>query len=130
MIKPLQFLSGGGEMGALMRAYNRESSLIGATDEWPQSLLTTLGILLNSKFPMFLFWGPQHVCFYNDAYRPSLGNEGKHPSLLGMKGEEGRLNIWHIIELLIDKVLTDVEATWSEDQLIPIYKNGKIEYLY
>ncbi|MBA2500090.1 MAG: PAS domain-containing sensor histidine kinase, partial [Chitinophagaceae bacterium] len=80
MTKSLQFLSGGGEMGALMRAYNWESSPIGGVDLWPQSLLTTLGILLNSKFPMFLFWGPHHVCFYNEAYRPSLGNEGKHPS--------------------------------------------------
>ena len=80
MIKPLQFLSGGGEMGALC-VHNRESSVISATDEWLQSLFTTLGILLNSKFPIFLFGGTQHVYFYNDAYRPSLGNEGKHPIL-------------------------------------------------
>ncbi len=130
MTKSLQFLSGGGEMGALMRAYNWESSPIGGVDLWPQSLLTTLGILLNSKFPMFLFWGPHHVCFYNEAYRPSLGNEGKHPSILGMKGEEAWPEIWHIIKPLIDQVLTDEEATWSEDQLIPIYRNGKMEDVY
>ena len=88
MTKALKFLSGGGEMGALMRAYNWDSSLLGSVDNWPQSLLTTLGILLNSKFPMFLFWGLNHVCFYNDAYRPSLGNDGKHPGILGINGEE------------------------------------------
>ena len=130
MTESLKFLSGGGEMGALMRAYNWQSSLIGRADKWPQSLLTTLGILLNSKFPMFLFWGSQHVCFYNDAYRPSLGNEGKHPSMLGMKGEEAWPEIWHIIKPLINQVLTDGEATWSEDQLIPIYRNAKIEDVY
>jgi hypothetical protein len=74
MTKSLQFLSGGGEMGALMRAYDWESSSVGLADQWPQSLRTTLGILLNSKFPMFLYWGPDLVCFYNDAYRHSLGN--------------------------------------------------------
>ncbi|CAN5777241.1 hypothetical protein BH10BAC2_BH10BAC2_40210 [soil metagenome] len=57
MTKSLQFVSGGGEMGALIRAYNWESSPIGPADKWPQSLRTTLGILLNSKFPMFLYWG-------------------------------------------------------------------------
>ena len=130
MTKALKFLSGGGEMGALMRAYNWDSSLLGSVDNWPQSLLTTLGILLNSKFPMFLFWGSNHVCFYNDAYRPSLGNDGKHPGILGINGEEAWPEIWHIIKPLIYQVLADGEANWSEDQLIPIYRNGKIEDVY
>jgi len=130
MIKYLQFLSGGGEMGALMRAYNWESSPVGGADKWPQSLLTTLGILLNSKFPMFLIWGPQHICFYNDAYRQSLGNKGKHPGILGKKGEEEWPEIWHIIKPLIDQVLTGDEATWREDQIMPIYRNGKMEDVY
>ncbi len=130
MTKSLKFLSGGGEMGALMRAYNWESSPVGSTNQWPQSLLTTLGILLNSKFPMFLFWGPHHVCFYNDAYRPSLGNEGKHPGILGKKGEEVWPDIWHTIKPLIDQVMAGGEATWIEDQLIPIFRNGKMEDVY
>ena len=130
MTKSLQFLSGGGEMGALMRGYNWEISCMGPVNNWPQSLLTTLGILLNSKFPMFLFWGEQHICFYNDAYRPSLGNEGKHPTMLGMKGKDAWPEIWDIINPLIKQVLTDGEATWNEDQLIPIYRNGKVEDVY
>jgi PAS domain S-box-containing protein len=130
MTKSLQFLSGGGEMGALMRAYDWESSSVGLADQWPQSLRTTLGILLNSKFPMFLYWGPDLVCFYNDAYRHSLGNDGKHPFILGMKGEEAWKETWHIVKPIIDQVLTSGEATWNEDQLIPIYRRGKIEDAY
>jgi len=130
MIKPMQFLSGGGEMGALMRANDWESTPLGHADKWPQSLLTTLNILLNSKFPMSLFWGPDLVCFYNDAYRPSLGNEGKHPWSLGKKGEEVWPEIWHSIKPLIDQVLGGGESTWSEDQLIPILRNGKMEDVY
>ncbi|PWB21839.1 PAS domain-containing sensor histidine kinase [Flavobacterium sp. HTF] len=124
------FLSKGGEMGALMRAKDWDQTLIGPVDKWPQSLRTTLGILLNSKFPMFLFWGEELICFYNDAYRPSLGNDGKHPSILGQKGEEGWPEIWDFIKPLIDQVLIEGEATWHEDQFLPIYRNGKIEDVY
>ncbi|KUJ60854.1 PAS domain-containing sensor histidine kinase [Flavobacteriaceae bacterium CRH] len=124
------FLSKGGEMGALTRAKDWSKTPVGSPDTWPQSLRTTLGILLNSKFPMFLFWGPELICFYNDAYRPSLGNDGKHPSILGQKGEEGWPEIWHFIKPLIDQVLTEGEATWHEDQFLPIFRNGKIEDVY
>ncbi len=130
MTKNLQFLSGGGEMGALMQAYNWESSTLGPADKWPQSLRTTLGILLNSKFPMFLYWGPDLVCFYNDAYRLSLGNDGKHPAILGMKGEEAWNETWHILKPSIDQVINNDESTWSEDQFIPIYREGAMKEAY
>ncbi len=130
MTKSLQFVSGGGEMGALIRAYNWESSPVGPADKWPQSLRTTLNILLNSKFPMFLYWGTNLVCFYNDAYRFSLGNDGKHPLLLGMKGEEAFPETWHIVKPPIDQVLADGEATWSEDQYVPIYREGTLKDAY
>jgi PAS domain S-box-containing protein len=125
-----QFLAGGGEMGKLTRAYDWNKSILGEPSSWPQSLKTTLGLLLNSKFPMFLFWGQELTCFYNDAYRPSLGKNGKHPSILGMRGEDAWPEIWHIIKPLIDQVLETGEATWHEHQLIPIYRNGKIEDVY
>ncbi|PIF34110.1 hypothetical protein CLU81_4744 [Flavobacterium sp. 9] len=128
--KNQDFLANGGEMGALTRAKDWSKTPIGSVDSWPQSLRTTMGILLNSKFPMFLFWGPDHICFYNDAYRPSLGNDGKHPAILGQKGAEFWSEIWDFIKPLIDQVLIQGEATWHEDQLLPIYRNGKMEDVY
>jgi PAS domain S-box-containing protein len=125
-----QFLSGGGRMGNLMRNKDWSLTSVGTPDTWPQSLRTTLSILLNSKFPMFLWWGPELICFYNDAYRPSLGENGKHPQILGMPAKNAWSEIWHIIKPLIDQVLEGGESTWSEDQLIPIYRNGKIEDVY
>ncbi len=117
-------------MGALMRAYDWESSFIGPADKWPQSLRTAVSILLNSKFSNFLFWGPDLVGFYNDAYRFSLGNDGKHPLILGMKGEEAWPETWHIVKPPIDQVLTEGEATWSEDQFIPLYREGEMKDAY
>ncbi len=124
------FLQGGGEMGSLTRSFDWTTTSLGSPEKWPQSLRTTISILLNSKFPMFLFWGPDLVCFYNDAYRPSLGNNGKHPSALGQKGEKVWPEIWAEIKPLIDQVLAGGEATWSEDQLLPIFRNGKHEDVY
>lgn len=127
---PFHFLQGGGELGQLIRSYDWSTTSIGTPDTWPQSLRTTLSILLASRFPMFLWWGDDLIQFYNDAYRPSLGNNGKHPKAVGQKGEECWPEIWPIIKPLIDQVLTTGEATWSEDQLIPIYRNGTIENVY
>ncbi|MGV3695991.1 PAS domain-containing protein [Flavobacterium sp.] len=126
----LQFLAGGGEMGRLTREKDWNSNPLGTPDTWPQSLRTTLSILLNSKFPMFLFWGPELICFYNDAYRPSLGNDGKHPKILGGRGEDWWKEIWNDIKPLIDQVLQKGESTWNEDLLLPIYRNGKMEEAY
>ena len=117
-------------MGELIRNKDWSTTSLGPIEHWPQSLTTTLNILLNSKFPMFLEWGPELICFYNDAYRPSLGTEGKHPSILGMPAKEAWSEIWKTIEPLVDMVLNKGESTWSEDQLIPIFRNGKIEDVY
>ena len=117
-------------MGEMMRKKDWSKTAVGDPATWPQSLRTTLGIILNSKFPMFLWWGSDLTCFYNDAYRPSLGQDGKHPSILGGPAKEAWPEIWEIIKPLIDSVLAGEGSTWSEDQLIPIHRNGKLEDVY
>lgn len=126
----IQFLTGGGEMGKLTREKDWRQTPLGDPENWPQSLCTSLGIILQSRFPMFLWWGPDLICFYNDAYRPSLGQDGKHPSILGMKAIDAWPEIWDTIKPLIDKVLQGNESIWFEDLLVPIYRNGKIEDVY
>lgn len=126
----LKFLSDGGEMGKLTREKDWSKTSLGNPETWPQSLKTTISILLNSRFPMFLWWGPELKCFYNDAYRPSLGATGKHPSILGTKGKESWPEIWHIISPLLNQVIITGESVWFEDQLIPIHRNNKIEDVY
>ncbi|PZX60262.1 hypothetical protein LV84_00534 [Algoriphagus ratkowskyi] len=124
------FPIGGGEMGQLIREKDWSKTSIGIPKEWQQSLKTTLNILLSCKFPMFLWWGPELTCFYNDAYRPSLGVDGKHPSILGMAGEEAWPEIWAMIKPLIDQVLEGGESVYFENLLIPFYRNGHIEDIY
>jgi two-component system sensor histidine kinase VicK len=124
------YLQGEGEMASLTRSFDWATTPIGSPGTWPQSLLTTISIILNSRFPMFLWWGPDLIQFYNDAYRPSLGNDGKHPKALGQRGEDCWQEIWPVIKPLIDQVLATGEPTWSEDQLIPIYRNNLLEDVY
>lgn len=74
-------------MGARMRALDWSNTLLGDANGWPVPLQITLRTLLTTRHPMFIFWGPEHYCFYNDAYSESLGAE-KHPSILGRPGRE------------------------------------------
>ncbi|RYE11277.1 MAG: PAS domain-containing sensor histidine kinase, partial [Sphingobacteriales bacterium] len=124
------FLNGGGESAELIRSIDWAANPVGPMSDWPQSLKTVLGIILHTKFPMFLFWGPELVYFYNDAYRTSLGNNGKHPRAMGQRGEECWPDIWGFIKPLIDSVLERGEACWFEDQLLPIFRNGQMEDVY
>jgi PAS domain S-box-containing protein len=124
------FLENGGEMGLLTREFDWSSTPLGEPGNWPQSLKTIVSVVLNSRFPMFIWWGDALIQFYNDAYRPSLGNNGKHPAALGQRGEECWPEIWPLIKPLIDQVRRDGVSTWHEDQLIPIYRNGKLEDVY
>ncbi|ACT91608.1 PAS domain-containing sensor histidine kinase [Dyadobacter fermentans] len=123
------FIQGGGEMGALTRAFDWSATAIGPPEQWQQSLRTTLGIVLNSAFPMFLFWGDELICFYNDAFRPSLGAEGKHPAL-GKRGREVWPEIWDFIGPLLGRVMSSGEPVWFEDQLVPFFRNGRVEDIY
>jgi len=128
--KPLSFLEGGGESGAITRSFDWSATSLGPPQQWSQSLKTTLGLLLHSSFPTFLFWGREELlCFYNDAFRPSLGSEGKHPAI-GKKAKEVWPETWDVIKPLIDQVMTTGESVWFEDQLIPIYRNGQLEDVY
>jgi PAS domain S-box-containing protein len=123
------FLAGGGEMGALMRAYDWSASPLGKPETWPQSLRTAARILLNTNHPMFIWWGEELIQFYNDAYRQTMGPE-RHPSALGQRGRECWTEIWPIIGPQIEQVMRGGGATWHENQLVPVTRHGRLEQVY
>ncbi|HEY6880389.1 MAG TPA: PAS domain-containing protein [Polyangiales bacterium] len=85
--------------------------------------------MLNSRHPMFLWWGPELIQFYNDSYTPSFGI-GKHPAAMGQRGEECWPEIWPIIYPQISDVMERGVASWNVDQLVPIFRNGQLEDVY
>jgi PAS domain S-box-containing protein len=123
------FLAGGGEMGASTRAYDWSASPLGKPETWSQSLRTALRILLNTNHPMFIWWGPELIQFYNDAYRQTMGPE-RHPSALGQRGRECWAEIWDIIGPQIEQVMSGGGATWHENQLVPVTRHGRLEQVY
>jgi PAS domain S-box-containing protein len=109
-------------MADLIRAFNWSATPLGPIDSWPETLLTSVNILLASRHPLFLWWGDDLIQFYNDAYRPSLG--GKHPVALGQRGQECWHEVWANIGTQVYSVLQGGESTWNVDQYLPIYRNG------
>jgi PAS domain S-box-containing protein len=123
------FLAGGGEMGALMRSRDWLSTPLGPPEAWPQSLRTSVRILLNTQHPMFIWWGSELIQIYNDAYSRTMGPE-RHPSALGQRGQECWAEIWPIIGPQIEQVMNGGGATWHENQLVPMTRFGKVENVY
>ena len=102
-------LVGGGETGALMRALDWSTSPLGPPELWPQSLRSVVGLLLASKFPMFVAWGPELGFLYNDPYAEILG--AKPPAALGRRSRDIWADIWPDISPLIEAALAG-EATY------------------
>ena len=116
-------------MGALTRAYDWSATPLGKPKTWPQSLRTAVRILLNTNHPMFIWWGPELIQFYNDAYRQTMGPE-RHPSALGQRGRECWAEIWDVIGPQIEQVMRGGGATWHENQLVPVTRHGRLEQVY
>jgi signal transduction histidine kinase/DNA-binding NarL/FixJ family response regulator len=123
------WLAGGGEMGALIRAHDWSTSRLGPPSSWPQSLKTALSICLGSKFPMVIWWGKDFSVFYNDAYIPITG-QLKHPMFLGRPAQEQWPEIWDVVGALANNVISTGNATWSEDQPLFMTRLGFVEEAY
>src|SRR5690348_15878377 len=117
---------GDSEMAQLMRATDWAATPLGSVESWPQSLRTAVSICLASRFPILIWWGPELVMLYNDAYRPVLGVT-KHPRAMGQRGRECWPEIWDVIGPMLDGVMSRGEATWSDDQLLLLDRNGYVE---
>lgn len=125
----LDFLQDGGEMGALMRAHDWSTSSLGLPATWPQPLRTVVRLMLNTGHPMYIWWGRDGACLYNDAYRESIGPE-RHPGSLGRPAREVWEEIWPIIGPQIEQVLEGRGATWHVNHLVPITRHGRRDDVY
>jgi PAS domain S-box-containing protein len=108
------FLAGTGEMGARIRALDWSRTPLGPIEAWPQSLKTSVSLILNSRHPMWIGWGPQMTFLYNDAYLHVLGS-AKHRRALGRPASEVWAEIWDVCGPLADKVFEQGEATFVDD---------------
>jgi PAS domain S-box-containing protein len=115
------FLAEGGEMGTRMRAYDWTNTPLGDPSGWPTPLKTIVGVVLSSKFPMFLTWGPDLTFLYNDGYIDVLG--AKHPDALGRRFEDIWAEIWPNISPLVERAMAG-ESTYWENLPLTMRRKG------
>src|SRR4051794_23059691 len=122
-------LAGGGDVGRDLLAVDWSATPLGQPEAWPRSLASIVGVLLTSRFSMWLAWGPELTFFCNDAYRrDTLGT--KYPWALGRPAREVWAEIWPDIGPRIETVLRTGEATWDEALLLFLGRSGYMEETY
>jgi PAS domain S-box-containing protein len=126
--RPADWLVGAGELGALIRAKDWAATPLGPIEDWPQSLRSAVSILLPSKAQIVLFWGPELVAIYNDAYRPVFGS--KHPTALAKPAREAWSELWDVLEPLLAGVVDTGEAFWAKDMMFVMERHGYVEETY
>ncbi len=115
------FVIEGGRMGAMMRAHDWSRSPLGPREDWPVALRSVVSLMLHSKFPMFVAWGPELAFLYNDSYVDILGD--KHPDALGLPFHTIWAEIWDDIWPSIDDALHG-RATYHENLPLTMHRKG------
>ena len=116
------------EMGRRFRDTDWSATPLGPVERWPQSLRIAVSICLNSRFPMFVWWGEQLVNIYNDAYIPVLGK--RHPQAFGQPARDFWNDIWGVLGPQVDEVMLRGRPTWNERELLVMERNGFTEETY
>jgi PAS domain S-box-containing protein len=124
-----EWLAGGGELGRLIGSRDWSQTSLGPIDAWPQSLKTSVNLILNARHPMWISWGKDAAFLYNDAYIQVL-SLAKHPGALGKPTTEVWPEIWDIIGPLIDKVYQKGEASFQDDVRFLMNRGDFIEETY
>jgi PAS domain S-box-containing protein len=126
--KPDDFLAGGGEMGGRMRTLDWTTTPLGPVTAWPQSLKTIVRVMLDSRYAMWMLWGPDLTFFCNDAYLPTVGM--KRDWVLGARSDKVWEEIWPDIGPRIQRVLEEGRATWDEGLPLFLERYGFPEESY
>jgi len=121
-------LEGGGECGARIRAFDWSRTALGAPESWPSALQTLVRVVLTSRQPMFVWWGPELLNLYNDAYRAILG--GKHPDAIGQPAAITWAEIWPEIGPRAASAMRTNEGTFDASLLLLMERNGYREETY
>ncbi len=116
------FLAGGGEAGELVRAFDWSRTPLGVPETWPDALRTGLAVCLNAAMPSAVYWGPDFITIYNDAWAQQQA--GRHPWAMGRPAAESRGDIWHTIRPQFEEVVATGRGLSINAQMLPIQRAG------
>ena len=125
---PETWVTGGGEMGERIRAFDWSKTPLGPLERWPQSLKTAIRIMLTSRQAFWIGWGPELTYFYNDPYKAIIG--GKHPWAFGQPTAVVWREIWDVIGPMLATAMGGQEGTYVESQLLIMERHGYREETY
>ncbi|MDK4729624.1 hybrid sensor histidine kinase/response regulator [Rhizobium phaseoli] len=115
---------GGGEIGELLRHPAFDAIGLGPVESWPASLKHIAEMVLNSRQPKFVAWGPDLAFLYNDAYVPVFPE--RHPAALGKPFREVWADIWEQFSPIVARTLSGSPQLFKE-LLIPMRRDGRTE---
>jgi PAS domain-containing protein len=115
-------------MGTLVRALDWSKTSLGPISAWPAHLKATISLILPAQAQIVLFWGPEFVALYNDAYAPTIGD--KHPRALGRPAQENWAELWDDLEPLLRRVLETGETVFAKDRPFYIERHGYPENVF
>ncbi|QMW02483.1 PAS domain-containing protein [Spirosoma foliorum] len=123
------FYGGGGQMGALIRAYDWAASPLGSPSQWPSSLRTSVSNMLHTGLPMLVLWGSELICLYNDYVIPSLDPTTQHPAI-GKPSAQIWPQAWPVVGPLLEGVLKNGEPVTFQDVPMLFYRHGDTEEVF
>jgi len=119
----VQFLDGGGAMGAAIRDFDWSTTPLGAIEAWPAALRIAVGMMVSSRFPKCIIWGPYQITLHNDAFGEILGDK---PAPLGRPLQEVWSEVWHEIGPLVELAYSG-EPVFLQDLGLSIDRSGRRE---
>lgn len=118
----------GGDMGRRIRELDWATTSLGPPTAWPATLHNAVSLMLPAGTEIVLFWGPDYVALYNDAYAPTIGD--KHPRALGRPARESWTELWDDLEPLLAHVRSTGETYSARDRPFYIERAGYGEEVY
>ncbi|MEU4689857.1 ATP-binding protein [Actinoplanes sp. NPDC023714] len=129
MVEPSDDLfGGGGDAGRLMAEVDWSATRLGPVRDWPQSLKAAVRIVLSSRYPMLLLWGPDLTQLYNDAYSALIGD--KHPEAMGLDVRITLAEGWAVLRPLIEDAMATGVASWVPALQLLLERSGYREEAY
>ncbi len=116
-------------MATLFRNFDWSRHPLGEPDCWPGELRAAVQIMLATLHPVFIFWGPEQCCLYNDAYR-ALFDDAKHLALFGRPARDAWAEIWDDIGPQIDFVYDGLGSIWQENRPLSLIRAGRVQESY
>jgi hypothetical protein len=119
--------AGDGQARAAMRAVNWTTTPLGPVGQWSQALVTAVRNQMSSSSPSCIFWGPELVQIYNEAYLPLLS---ARPSPAGKPARANWPELWNWMGPRLESVLQTGAAVLAEEQLFQLERHGDPEESY